>query len=111
MGLAAVFRSGYKDAQFQTSRYLMYPQLLIAALVLFIYMKLKNKRWKTIGSILIALVMWLTYTRNYYFGSAGFARTQFRALNIQYWHPKPQKADSISKAACAQEIYCIEDNR
>lgn len=111
MALAAVFRSGYKDAQFQTSRYLIYPQLLIATLVLFIYMKLKNKRWRIIGSIIIGLVMWVTYTRNYYSGSMGFARTQFRALTRKYWYPEPLKADSISKAACVQGIYCIEDNR
>jgi len=111
MGLAAVFRSGYKGAQFQTSRYLIYPQLLIATLVLFTYMKIKNTSWKLAGSILIGIVLWGAYARNYYFGAGGFARTQFRALNMRYWHPEPRKADSICKAACAKDMYCIEDHR
>ena len=32
MILAAIFRAGYSDAQFQTSRYLLYPQMLLGLL-------------------------------------------------------------------------------
>ncbi len=104
--LAAVFRSGYKDAQFQTSRYLIYPQLVIGCLTFFIF--LRDKRgwiWSIAGILLVA------YYFNYQFGYMGFERTAYRAETRQYWHPHPGQAKAIADRARLEEIYDIDEHR
>jgi len=111
MLLAAYFRGNTSDAQFQTSRYLIYPQLMIACIIFFLFKKLKNRSWQLGGIVGILLIMLPTYNHNHQFGELGFKRTQFRALMRRYWHPHPDKAAQISREACAKGVYCIEENR
>ena len=111
MVLAAIFRSCYSDAQFQTSRYLIYPQMMIACLCIFIWLKIESSRKKWIGGGVIMGIMLLTYAGNYRFGKLGFERTTYRAETRKFWHPDPASCERITKEACQAGIYCIEDNR
>jgi hypothetical protein len=111
MFLAAIFRAPYSDAQFQTSRYLIYPQLMIGCLILFIFMKLNTQQSKIIGGSAIGLIMLITYNWNCQFGKLGFQRTKFRAETRKYWHPTPKDCEKICKKSCELGIYCIEDYR
>lgn len=61
MVLAATFRSCYTDAQFQTSRYLIYPQMMIACLCIFIWLKIESTSKKWIGGVVILVTLLLTY--------------------------------------------------
>ncbi|HLZ89933.1 MAG TPA: hypothetical protein VKQ52_21925, partial [Puia sp.] len=45
MATSALFRSCLKGAQFQTSRYLIYPQLLLAMACLLIWLKVETKKF------------------------------------------------------------------
>lgn len=110
MFAAVLFRANYSDAQFQTSRYLIYPQMMIATVLLFLFNKLSSKKGLAIGFV-VCLLIYFTYTKNAYFGQAGFERTAMRAKFNKYFHPNPQSCDTICKKACVQGIYCIEDNR
>ncbi|HXB32907.1 MAG TPA: hypothetical protein VNV35_05785 [Puia sp.] len=111
MVLAAVFRSCYKDAQFQTSRYLLYPQMMIGCLCIFLWMKLRSTAQRRIGGTILLFLMFITYGANFRFGQLGFERTKYRAETRKYWHPEPASAAAICKEACEEGIYCIDDNR
>jgi hypothetical protein len=111
MLLTAVFRSCYKDAQFQTSRYLLYPQMMLGCLCVFLWMKFRSSAKKRIGGTVMLIVMFITYAANFQFGKLGFARTMYRAETRKYWDPDPAAAEKISKEACEEGIYCIEDHR
>ncbi len=111
MGTAAFFRACLKGAQFQTSRYLIYPQLLIVVIVLFAALKFEGTKFEPpvlIGSLLILL---FSYSHNYEFGRLGFQYTTARAQKRRYWHPEGKKAALIAKAACDNGIYCLESER
>jgi hypothetical protein len=111
MLLAAYFRGNASDAQFQTSRYLIYPQLMIACIVALLFNKFRTKLWQRGYMVGLLLIMLPTYKHNYRFGELGFERTQMRATLLRYWHPHPDKAAQICKEACDKGVYCIEDNR
>ena len=111
MVLTALFRSGYADAQFQTSRYLIYPQMIIGILAAIIYCKSNGWKNKWLVNIVLLAILISTYFSNFEFGRLGFERTEARAMTRRFWHPQPASAGSISRAACAEGIYCIDDNR
>ena len=111
MVTAARFRSCMVGAQFQTSRYLIYPQLLAAVTALFLFLRLQGTRKQIPAMIVSLLILLFTYSHNYEFGKLGFERTSARAETRQYWHPEQQKAAAIAKKACDDGIYCIELER
>lgn len=109
--LAALFRAGYADAQFQTSRYLLYPQILLGVLGFMgwrRWCKIRKFSWKM---LMIPLVFVAIYAGNYTFGEAGFRRTEARAQTRRYWHPEPAACATICAQSCTSEIYCIDENR
>lgn len=106
-----LFRSNMPNAQFQASRYLIYPELIVATACLFIFLKLEGKKVKLFVAIVLLLVILKTYSNNYLFGEAGFERTEARAENIPYWYPDMKRAKEIAVAACQAGIYCLDDER
>lgn len=111
MALATYFRGNMSDSQFQTSRYLIYPQIMIGCLIFFIFRKFKTERQFIVGAIITLLIMPIVYKHNYWFGDLGFQRTAAKAQMYQYFYPDPVRAAKIAKEACDENIYCIEDNR
>jgi hypothetical protein len=111
MVLAAIFRAGYPDAQFQTSRYLLYPQMMIGILGFYAWRRLytaSKLRWTR---FLVPALAFLVYAGNYSFGEIGFKRTEFRATTRRFWHPHPERCVLICKESCYNDIYCIDDYR
>lgn len=115
-GTTALFRSCTTFAQFQTSRYQIYPQMLVG--VIFVLMLLKNKKlvvWAAYG--IMTLYVFVYWPYNFKFGYAGIMRTEYRVTEVhglqgdKYWHPEKEKAAQIAKAASNAGIYYIEDNR
>jgi hypothetical protein len=111
MLLATYFRGNTSDAQFQTSRYLIYPQIMMACIIFFLFEKLKTKKQQYIGMAVTLLIMLPTYKHNYDFGELGFERTNARASYYKFWHPHPEEAEKISREADSLNIYHINDNR
>ncbi len=111
MVLAALFRAGYADAQFQTSRYLLYPQIVLGILGFYGW-----RRWCLIRKFawtrfLVPGVFVVIYAGNYTFGEAGFRRTEARAETRQYWHPDPASCATICVQSCTNGMYCIDEHR
>lgn len=111
MILTAMFRADYKDAQFQTSRYLIYPQILIACTLILLSGKFKRKWPRIAGLSGITIGMLMVWQQNKQFGIAGFKRSEIRATALKYWYPNYKQADTITKRACELGIYCIDENR
>lgn len=111
MVLTAIFRSCYVDARFNTSRYMIYPQMLIGCLCLFVWMRLRSPSQKWVGGTIILGMMLTAYVANFQFGKLGFERTNYRATTRKFWHPHQDECERICKEACERNIYCIDDHR
>lgn len=111
MGTSSLFRACLKDAQFQTSRYLIYPQLLIAVACLLVWLKMEKMQYKWAVLTVIAVGMLRIYSSNFEFGKLGFMRTTARAKAYIYWHPHKEAAKQISDSACQSGIYCLESEK
>jgi hypothetical protein len=111
MVLAAIYRAGYADAQFQTSRYLLYPQMLLGVLGFCVWRRLDGNLNIRFLRFSVPAVFWLIYLGNYAFGDAGFVRTEARAQTRQFWYPAPARSVRICAESCSQDIYCIDENR
>ncbi len=111
MGTAALFRACMVGAQFQTSRYLIYPQLVIAVTFSlgWVWLETKNFRWPVVGIGLLAIVG--IFGSNFNNGKAGFMRMEARAESLPYYHTNVPLAKSYSDAACEAGVYCIEMNK
>ena len=77
----------------------MYPQLMIACIIFFLFDKLKSKKQQIVAVIATLLIMLPTYKHNYVFGELGFERTYYRAANMRYWFPDPKEAERICNEA------------
>ncbi len=111
MVLAAVFRACYADTRFNTSRYMIYPQMMIGCLCIFAWLKLRSTVQKWIGGVIISGIMLIAYAANFQFGKLGFERTNYRATTRKFWHPRQAECERICKEACERDIYCIDENR
>lgn len=111
MAVGALFRANLKGAQFQTSRYLIYPQLVLAILSLLGWVKLETKKYRWPALAGMTLIMLNVYARNFEFGQLGFMRTAARALAFPYWYPDSQKARQIADGACKADIYCLQEEK
>lgn len=112
MGTIAVFRGSAIGAKYQQSRYLMYPEMLTAILVLFIS---RVREGKNYGRLIMAAML-ILLLRNYALGykpANESAETSAWYLEVRkYSYPwNKAHADSISVKACEIGIYCIEDER
>jgi len=111
MGTASLFRSCMVGAQFQTSRYLILPQILIAILVVFVSLKTEGKKHHRDFMIISLITLCIVYYHNYEFGKLGFERTASRVLNYKYYYPDQQEAERISNISDSLDIYHINENR
>lgn len=109
MGVAAVFRSGMPGAQFQTSRYLIYPEMLLA--IVFIMGLNYWKDGNQIRPVIVTMVLLICYYFNFQLGVMGYERYQYREANMKFYHPDWSKCQQITEDACNEGVYCIEDNR
>lgn len=108
MGVIAIVRGPDPTVQFQTSRYLIYPQLLIAIDVLLMYVALRGKMWPVAAILPMLILIWMA---NYGFGRRGFVRTAEHQQEVLYWYPDQIRAKEINDQACGEDIYCIEAER
>jgi hypothetical protein len=109
MGTATVFRSNMVGAQFQTSRYLVWPQMLLA-IVFIMFLNYWKKPVYKVPAIVTAMLL-ICYYFNFQFGIAGYERYQYREANMKFYHPDQKKCEEITKEACDSGVYCIDDHR
>ncbi len=113
LAATAVLRSGFKMLDSYSSRYFIYPHLIVSIIFIFMLTRIEGKKYQwqlTIGFILLMLY---TYRENYDYGVAGFARAQYRLQYVEYYWPFPDKDTprKIAEQACKEDIYCIQNER
>jgi len=111
MATASIFRSNLKGAVPNSSRYLLYPQILLAALSFFLFLKFKGRKAQLPVMIVTSAIMLKVYMGNYAFGKAGFERENLRAKTRTYYHPDQAKAKRIAQQAKADDVYNLEEER
>jgi hypothetical protein len=111
MVAAGYFRSNQKGSSFNASRYLIYPQLLLASLSLFIFLKFEEKKQLLPVAVVLLLISLKVYSGNYKFGKAGFVRESARATYYKYYYPDASKAKIITTKALDAGIYSLEEER
>ncbi|MBN9382156.1 MAG: hypothetical protein J0H74_15415 [Chitinophagaceae bacterium] len=105
------FRSNLKGVLFQTSRYLTYPQLLLASICFFIFLKLKGKKAQLPVVIVLLAIMLKVYMGNFAFGRLGFERESLRAKNYKYYYPDEARAGKIIQEANDASVYSLLEER
>jgi hypothetical protein len=114
MGSVAVFRSA-EESKIETlsysSRYLIYPHLYAAILIILIAYFVERTKIKWIAISIIGFIYIKGYTENYKFGDQMFQIYRNRAIFNEYHYPIKQKAANIGFKACEKKIYCLEENR
>jgi len=114
MATVALFRTGGKediDHDSFGSRYLIYAHMLAALCFIIVCYKLKEVNFKWAILTVFSIFFIKAYKSNYEYGENGFARTNYRLLNTNYYYPDSNYAKKIAIESCQKGIYCIEENR
>lgn len=105
MAAAAIFRAADNGAQYQSPRYLIYPEMLIG--ITFSFLLLKAKKTKLVIAIAIP-IFFISYCINYQFGVAMFAFEHDRYFLYQdkykYWYPPELMDDAVRISNEAKEL-------
>ncbi len=109
MAVTAVFRSC--NADFISSRYLIYPHLLMALLIVSLLIKLNNRRTAMPAVFLITIIMLASYNMNFRGGKKNMEILKTTLTTTDYYYPDKATAKNISDQSCRLKIYCIEENR
>lgn len=108
MLMTAAFRSSMKDAQYQTSRYLIYPEMIVAIFVVLLVVKLERRK-QLIAVTIAACILLYAYSQNYVFGQQGFIRYSERLQFTKYYYPDQPTAAKIVNEARESGIYFNTD--
>jgi hypothetical protein len=105
MALISVFRANF--GYYIPSRYLLYPNLLVALLFVFLLLKVPAKAGKPL-SILFPLLVLLTYNMNFHGSIGKFEALQKATMSPALDYPIKSRADAVLAESCAKKIYCLE---
>ena len=110
MAIVIVFR-GYI-----TSRYRIYPDILLPIIVIFICYKLNGRRMFNIVSTISIVLLLLVYINNMNDSIKNLANLKKDLTHLKYVYPSSIKPDNIRGAkfaekSCELQIYCIEQHR
>jgi len=111
MATTSLFRSNMKGIPFYSSRYLIYPHLLVCIAFIFICIRIKESKLKWPITIACVLITFYTYSNNSNYGESGFIREKNRLESTDFQYPDKKRAEAIANEACTLGIYCINDER
>ena len=111
--VVAFSRSGVKMLDSYSSRYLIYPNILASLTFILIAVRLEGHKLKWPVTICLSIILFYTYSLNYTYGEAGFARYQYRTQGQEYYYlpDKIPYAKNIADRSCQLGIYCIKEER
>jgi hypothetical protein len=112
-GVISIFRSNVKMLDSYSSRYLINPNIITAIIFVLLFIKLEVYKYKWQIVIPVCILLLYTYSQNYTYGEAGFARYKARTQGQEYYFPieRAAEAKSIATQSCTLGIYCIQDER
>ncbi len=111
MATATLFRVSLAVEYLIPSRYLIYPDLLVAMIAILLAYKISNKKIFHPVMILCSLVVCLVFNMSFYVGKRNMIARENQILQPGYYYPDSTHAKDVSLEACKLHIYCIEDER
>lgn len=108
----SIFRSQLAGNPFYSSRYMIYPNLMVAIFIINTTNKyFINPNIFRLSSAAFTLLCIYSYANNYNYGEKGLNLENKRLTNEQYYCDNPDKAASIAAESCIMNIYCIDNHR
>jgi len=107
MGIMAIFRGNLPIEFSYSSRYLIYPQLLVAITVAFAVIKFGNKQAQIL--VTCSLLLLYVYSINYPHGKMCFEAFSTNLKHDDYGYGDKEAAKKIADESCRLNIYCIEN--
>ncbi len=111
MAIIAVFRGNIPVELAYSSRYFIYPHILVAITFTFILINLQGKKLRIPIIIASVLILLYAYRLNFINGSANFEGFRSTLKTTDFFDDDKKKAKEVSDEACKQNIYCIDKHR
>lgn len=109
MTLTSVFRSNPEG--YISSRYLIYPHLLVALLFLFLLIRMPQGNIRNVCLVLFPVTMLIAYKLNFNGGLWPLRDRNALIRDSDYYYPDKQYAKAVTETACKLNIYCIDKHR
>lgn len=94
-----------------TSRYFIYPEILIVIVFLFVWKRLENFKFKWVVIGVFSVLLLAAYQVNYDYGERGFYSFYNNSTLKKFNYSDTVHAKNVANESCANGIYCIEENR
>ena len=104
MALISVFRANF--GYYIPSRYLLYPNLMLALLFVFLLLRIPERTVKPVA-ILYTLLVMLTYNMNFRSSIGKLEALQKATMSPNLDYPIKSRADAVLAESCARKIYCL----
>lgn len=111
MLVAAVFRSNVAGVAPSSSRYMLYPNLLLAFVFIFFVYKFADRRFMKPAAIALLVVIACVYNMNMRGGRAGFDAFRAAKLDSKPFYPDTAVAQQILETSCKSGVYCIDGKK
>lgn len=111
MGIMSFFRGNMDPHMAYSSRYFIYPHLLVAFTFVLVCIRLPRPAiiYGFIAFTMLGLSV--SYISNYRDGKAGFISFNNSLTTQPYFYPDSARAKTITDESCRLHIYCIEEHR
>ncbi len=108
MSLISIFRANF--GYYIPSRYLLYPNTLLALLFIFLLLKVSVKMAKLVA-VVFTLLLLITYNMNFHGSIAKLDRLRSDIENPDLDYPDKPRAKAVLAEACEKKVYCIGEKR
>lgn len=111
MAVMSLFRAKLAVNFAYSSRYFIYPHLLVAIIFAFVLVLLQGKKIKVPLIIAMLVILLISYNMNCRDGIRGFTSFNTSLKTLTYDFPDSATAKQIADESCRLNIYCIEHER
>jgi len=110
-GIISIFRGAFPIDSAVSSRYMVYPNILVGIIFTLLLLKIFQHKTRMIVSFAFIVSLGFVYFRNYHPGDKGFQGFYNLMKNNKYNYPDTNRAKALTDESCRLGIYCIEKER
>ena len=111
MLIMSVFRGNLPVETAYSSRYLIYPNLLVSLAFFFILITIEGRKIKMPVVITAIVLLLCVYPSNYRYGKVGFESFRSILKTEDFYYPDKNFAKEIANESAKQNIYDIDKHR
>lgn len=106
MAVTSLFRSSVPGIPANSSRYLLYPHLLVVVLLVFFCYKFTARKWAAIVVAAFMVIQLLAFNINYRGGVGSLQWLHNNLVSQPYYYPDSSQAAMIIERSCKKGVYC-----